>query len=65
MLQLFLWILVIYLGYKMIKALALSPAKKKDEVMGKKNTKPLDLSRTEVQDAKFEDIDEKTDGKKS
>ena len=58
MLQLILWILVFYLGFKMIKSLASSSAKKKDEVMGKKKTGPLDLSKTEVQDAKFEDIDE-------
>jgi hypothetical protein len=60
-----LWILLFYLGYKILKGLTASPPKKKDEVMGKKKTKPLDLSKSDVQDARFEDIDDKKNEKKS
>jgi len=65
MLRLLLWIMVFYVGYKMLKGMASSPSKKNEEVMGKKKSKPLDLSKTDVQDARFEDIDEKKGGKKA
>jgi hypothetical protein len=64
MIRLFLWILVFYLGYRMLKGMASGPSRKNEEVLGKKKSKPLDLSRTDVQDARFEDIDEKKDGGK-
>jgi hypothetical protein len=49
----------------MLKGLATRPSQKQDEVMGKRNSKPLDLSKTDVQDARFEEIDEKKKGKPS
>jgi len=64
MVRFLLWVLLFVLGYKLLKGLASSPPRKNDEVRGNKKSKPLDLSKTDVQNARFEDIDEKKDGPK-
>jgi hypothetical protein len=64
-LRFLLWVLVFFLGYKMLKGLVSSPPRKNEEVLGDKKSKPLDLSKTDVQNARFEDIDEKKDGPKA
>jgi hypothetical protein len=64
MIRLLLWVLVFVLGYRMLKGLGSKPPEKNGEVMGNRKSKPLDLSRTDVQNAKFEDIDDKKEGPK-
>jgi hypothetical protein len=65
MLRLIFWILLIYFGIKSLQGMTRRP-EKKNEVRGRRKNEPLDLSRSDVQDARFEDIDEKKkeDGKK-
>jgi len=65
MLRFLLWILVFFLGYRMLKGLVSASPRKNEEVQGNKKSKPLDLSGTDVQNARFEDIDEKKNGPKS
>jgi len=50
--------LVIYLAYRVIKVLVLGvpPARKEPHVQGKPKNRPLDLSNTQVEDAKFVEI---------
>ena len=64
MIRLLLWVLVLVLGYRMLKSLGSKPSEKNGEVMGKGKSQPLDLSRTDIQNARFEDIDEKKEGTK-
>ena len=57
-LRLLLIILIIYFGRKLIKSL-LSPTQKKNIVKrNPQGKKPLDLSKYDVEDADFEEIDE-------
>jgi hypothetical protein len=62
MFRLLFWVLVFVLGYRMLKGLGSKPPDKNGEVLGDKKSKPLDLSRSDVQNARFEDIDEKKEG---
>jgi hypothetical protein len=64
MIRFLLWVLVFVLGYRMLKGLGSKPSEKNGEVQGNRKSKPLDLSRTDVQNARFEDIDEKKEGPK-
>jgi hypothetical protein len=59
MLRLIFWILLIYFGIKTVQGMTRRPEKEKGQVKGRPASKPLDLSRSDVQDARFEDIDEK------
>jgi hypothetical protein len=60
------WALLVYLAYRAIKALVLGPPRPAppDQVRGKPKNRPLDLSNLEVEDAKFEDIKENSQGRK-
>jgi len=58
MLNIILFGIVIYLGYKLYKGFV----KKEDKstpVRGKQKNRPLDLKDSDVEDAHFEDIDER------
>jgi hypothetical protein len=60
------WVLIAYLAYRLIKALVLGPPTRQDQhkVQGKPKNRPLDFSRMDVEDAKFEEVkEEKKDGK--
>ncbi len=61
MLRLIFWILMIIFGVKTVQALTRKPANEDPRVKGRPKNEPLDLSRSDVQDARFEDID---DGRK-
>jgi len=65
MIRLLLWALLFFLGYRMLKGMASKPPRKNDEIKGAGKSKPLDLSSTDVQNARFEDIDEKKKGPES
>jgi len=56
------WAAMLYLAYRVIKVLVLgAPAKPPaNQVQGKPKNRPLDLSQMNVEDAKFEEINEKT-----
>ncbi|MDZ7343065.1 MAG: hypothetical protein ONA90_00980 [candidate division KSB1 bacterium] len=55
------WALILYLIYRLFKALFLGPPNKQTQhqVRGKPKQTSLDLSNLEVEDAKFEEIEEK------
>lgn len=56
-LRLMLTALVIYLGYRFLRAIwQKGPAKNK--VSGKQKNEPLDLHDADVDDARYEDIDD-------
>jgi hypothetical protein len=59
MLRLIFWLLLIYFGIKTVQSMTRRPGKEEEQVKGRPASKPLDLSRSDVQDARFEDIDEK------
>jgi hypothetical protein len=59
MLRLIFWILLIYFGIKTVQGMTRRTEKEGEQVKGRPKNKPLDLSRSDVQDARFEDIDEK------
>jgi len=61
MLRLIFWMLLIYFGVKTVQVMTRRPEKEDPRVKGRPKNEPLDLSRSDVQDARFEDID---DGKK-
>lgn len=52
-----------YAGYKMVKGMVAFKSSDQNEVQGKRKDKPLDLKQTDIQDARFKDIDEKKDTK--
>lgn len=55
------WLLIVYLAYRVITRLVFGPPKpKQNQVKGKPQNQPLDLSRLDVEDAKFEEVKEKT-----
>jgi hypothetical protein len=60
------WILLIWFAIKTVQSMTRRPVRDdRDEVRGRRKNEPLDLSRSDVQDARFEDIDEKKEaGKK-
>jgi hypothetical protein len=60
------WTLVVYLAYRLIKVLVFGPLQRSEQkqVRGKPRTTPLDLSKHQVEDAKFEEIKEPSNGKK-
>jgi len=49
--------LVVYLGYRFLKAL-FSNQSPKTNVRGQQKNRPLDLRDSDVEDAKFRDVDE-------
>ncbi len=55
------WALLVYLAYRVIKALVFGPSRQtyQNKVQGKPKKEPLDLSNLDVEDAKFEEIKEK------
>ncbi len=50
--------LVVYLGYHVFKGV-FKKDKPSDQVKGKQKSNPLDLKKLDVEDADFEDIDER------
>jgi hypothetical protein len=60
------WALIVYLAYRIIKALVLGPPRQAPprQVQGKPKNRPLDLSGQDVEDAKFEEIKENTKDRK-
>ena len=60
------WALIIYLVYRVMKALVFGPphATPPNRVQGKPKNRPLDLSSQDVEDAKFEEIKENTKNNK-
>jgi hypothetical protein len=60
------WTLVVYLAYRLIKVLVFGPSPRSEQkqVRGKPRNAPLDLSKHNVEEAKFEEIKEPTNGKK-
>ena len=60
------WALLIYLAYRVIKALIFgTPGQAPpNQVKGKPRNRPLDLSGQDVEDAKFEEIKENTKDRK-
>jgi len=61
MLRILFWVCMVYLAYRVIKALVFSgpPKTGENQVQGKPRHRALDLSKMNVEDAKFEEIDEK------
>jgi hypothetical protein len=55
------WAAIVYLAYRVISALVFSgpPKAGQNQVKGKNRNRALDLSGMNVEDAKFEEIDEK------
>ncbi|MFH1941524.1 MAG: hypothetical protein ABIL68_05415 [bacterium] len=49
---------VAYFGYRFVKGLW-DKGSQKEEVKGKQRSKPLDLRKEDVDDARFEDIENK------
>ena len=60
------WALIVYLAYRIIKALVLGSSRPAppNQVQGKPKNRPLDLSNQDVEDAKFEEIKENTKDRK-
>jgi hypothetical protein len=60
MLRLIFWMLLIWFGIKTVRSMTRPAVRREgDQVRGRPKNEPLDLSRSDVQDARFEDIDEK------
>lgn len=61
LLRFLFWVCVVYLAYRVIRALVFSgpPPAESNPVKGKNRHRSLDLSKLNVEDAKFEEIDEK------
>jgi len=61
LLRFLFWAALVYLAYRVIRALVFSGPPKADQnqVKGKNRNSSLDLSRMNVEDARFEEIDEK------
>ncbi len=61
LLRFLFWVGVVYLAYRVIKTLVFSrpPQNGQNQVKGKNRQQALDLSKMNVEDAKFEEIDEK------
>ncbi len=61
LLRFLFWVCVVYLAYRVIKTLVFSgpPQNGQNQVKGKNRQQALDLSKMNVEDAKFEEIDEK------
>ena len=57
-LRILLLAMLAWLGYRFFKG-ATSGTQQKEDVKGKPKSKPLDLNKNDVADAKFEDIEEK------
>ncbi len=56
LLQLFLWGILIYYGYKVVKH-TFQPKSGGPSVKGKPKKKSLDIDESQIEDADFEDID--------
>ena len=50
--------LVVYLGYRFLRGMW-EKASRKEEIKGKSKSRPLDLQDEDVEDAHFEDIEDK------
>ncbi len=59
MLRLLLTGLIVYFGYHFIKGFFASPPQKESNVKGRQKNQPLDLRDADVEDAHFEELDEK------
>jgi hypothetical protein len=61
LLRFLFWAAIIYLAYRVISILVFGvpPKRRQEQVKGKPQNRPLDLSQLDVEDAKFEEIDEK------
>lgn len=59
MIRILLTGLVVYFGYHFIKGFFTSPLKKESTVKGRQKNQPLDLRGADVEDAQFEELDEK------
>jgi len=61
MLRILFWVCIVYLAYRVINALVFSgpPKAGENRVKGKPRNPALDLSKMNVEDAKFEEIDGK------
>jgi hypothetical protein len=61
LLRFLFWAAIIYLAYRVMRTLVFGvpPKRKQNQVKGKPQNRPLDLSHLDVEDAKFEEIDEK------
>ena len=60
LLKLLLAVFLLYWGYKSVKNFLNPPTQKRTQVKPKvKKTRPLDLTKFDVEDADFEDIDDK------
>ncbi len=55
MLRFILWIILIYLGYRLVKNWLVGPPEK-HQVGGQPQKSPLDLSQADIEDAKFREI---------
>jgi hypothetical protein len=54
--RLLLWLLLAALAYRALKGLASRPAKPEGPLRGRRRNGPLDLSRSDVRDARFKDL---------
>jgi hypothetical protein len=63
MFRLLMYGLLFYVAYKAVRLLG-SAGRKKEEVQGENEKKPLDLGDADIQDARFKDIEEKNDSRK-
>ncbi len=59
MIRLILWLLLIYLAYRMVKNWLEGPVNK-TQVKGKPKTSPLDLHDADIEDANFREIREES-----
>lgn len=58
LIQFLLWALFFYLGYKVVKR-AIQPKQGGTTVRGRAKKKSLDIDESQIEDAEFEDIDNK------
>jgi len=58
LIRILFWALIIYLAYRVITRLVFGapPKPSENQIKGKPKNRPLDLSRLDVEDAKFEEI---------
>ena len=60
MFRLLFWALLLYFGFRLLKGLLVPEGEKKAEkVQGNPKTDPLDLSKADVEDAVFREIDDR------
>jgi len=57
--RLLFWIVLFYLAYQVIRLLLKGAQREQDRVQGRTKKQPLDLSKMDVEDAKFEEVKKK------